>query len=172
MERENLFNSLAVAALGGENASRNLILALVVLGTVGLLGLAALQLGRARHRIDLQLPLSSPELWQAPASTLPAQRQQALVQAGNFWEPARALARQFFETAAGRRPESWATANRRPPHITVAEPGRRRRIAKEIRLLWRLAASASPYRVTAADFQRLVAILPTLRAESLGMMDA
>lgn len=165
MERENLLNNLAVNALGGDKASRNLILGLVIIGTLGILAVAGLHLGRARHRIDPQLPVSSPELWHAPAETLSAQRQQALIQAGNFWEPARALARQFFETAAGCKPDSWASAGRRPPQITVADAGRQRCLAKELRPLWRLAASAVPYRVTAADFQRLTALLPVLQAE-------
>jgi len=165
MDRENLFNRLAVDALGGEQHARNrLILALVVAGTFGLLVLAGLRLGRARQRIDLRLPVCGPELWQAPADTLPAQRQQALVQAGNFWEPARALARQFFERAADCRPDSWASASRRPPQLTIADAGRGRRFDKDIRALWRLAASAAPCRVNAADFERLVALVPTLQA--------
>jgi hypothetical protein len=168
LQRENYFNTKAVNALGGEKAARpQLILILVVVGTLGLVILAGLRLGRARHRIDPRLPLAGPGLWETSAATLPAQRQQALVQAGNFWEPARALARQFFEAAANCRPDSWATAGRRPPQIHIAEAGHRRRIEKELRALWRLAASSTPYRVAVGDFQRLVALLPRLQTEIL-----
>jgi hypothetical protein len=161
MDRENLFNRLAVNALGGEGDARNhLILGLVVAGTFALLALAGLRLQRARQRIDLRLPVAGPELWQAPAATLPAQRQEALVQAGNFWEPARALARQFFERAAGLRPDSWTTAGRRPPQLPIADAAGQRRL---YRTLWRLAISTAPYRVTAAEFQRLVPLVSGLQ---------
>jgi hypothetical protein len=167
LQRENYFNNKAVSALGGEDTARRyLIRVLVVVGTVGLLIFAGLRLGRVRHRIDPRLPSSGPELWQASAATLAAQRQQALVQAGNFWEPARALARQFFETVANCRPDSWATPGRRPPQLNLAQAGGRR-IDKDVRALWRLAASTTPYRVAAVDFQRLLTLLPVLQANIL-----
>jgi hypothetical protein len=172
LEREDYFNkglSSWISAAPDEREKKRavrtfLMLALVLLTTLGLLVLGGLRLSRARHRIETRLPLHAPDLWQA-SGTRTSQREQALVLAGSFWEPARALARQFFESVAGLRPESWATSGQHLLRVTSTGGYRGPGLEKQAHELWRLAVSATPFRVVAIDFQQLLVRLPALHAD-------
>lgn len=174
LETEDYFNRTLLEAISPPGrtpesgpdlqAGRGRILQLLVLlTTVGLLMFGWHRLVRARHRIDARVPATGPELWPASVSAVVDQRQQALLQVGNLWEPARALARQFFEKAAALRPEQWLGAGLQPPQLTVTDPELRRGLDRQVRDLWRLAASHAPSRLSPGDFEHFLARLRALQ---------
>lgn len=174
LETEDYFNRTLLEAISPPGrtpesgpdlqAGRGRVLQLLVLlTTVGLLMFGWHRLVRARHRIDARVPASGPDLWPASVTAVVDQRQQALLQVGNLWEPARALARQFFERAAALRPEQWLGASPQPPQLTVTNPDLRRGLDRQIRDMWRLAASHAPSRLSPSDFEHFLARLRALQ---------
>jgi hypothetical protein len=105
---------------------------------------------KARYRFDTKVPLVANNL----ASTLPreplvTQRHEGMVQAGNFWEAARALARQCFATYADR----CAIHPPVKPRVTIAGGwSQRRALAKLIDKLWTLAYGSAPARISKREF--------------------
>lgn len=174
LESEDYFNRTLLEAISPAGrtpesgpdlqAGRGRVLQLLVLlTTVGLLMFGWHRLVRARHRIDARVPAAGPELWPASVTAVVDQRQQALLQVGNLWEPARALARQFFEKSAALRPEQWLGASPQPPQLTVTDAELRRGLDRQVRDLWRLAVSHAPSRLSPSDFEHFLARLRALQ---------
>jgi hypothetical protein len=126
---------------------------LPVILTVVLLGYGFVRLTGSRHRIDTGAPLFAGALARlTPTETLAEQRQLALLGTDNFWEPARALAREVFESATGQAdPET-------PPEVRAVGGWReRRQLRRLVRRLWELAYGDVPVPVSAEEFPQLLA---------------
>jgi hypothetical protein len=135
---------------------------LVVILMSVILGIYAfLRLGAFRHRHDATGPLLADLLEkQAPAGSVLAERQVALLRDGNLWEAARDLARQLF-LSVGASPDASRTA----PIIEVRGSWWRRWwMGWRWQSLWRRARSARPVRVSPHHFTRLVKKVRELRA--------
>ena len=79
------------------------------------------------------------------------QRHRALLAEGNLWEPARALAREFFEMVLGTPQPP------KPPSFQADENWlTRRSLQKQLLVLWHLA-QGPPLRIAPAEFSRLAA---------------
>src|SRR5262249_10659228 len=133
--------------------------------TVALALYCLLRFGAARQQVEPGTPLLETVLSQsAPAGPVSEQRRLELRQQDNFWEPARSLARQWFEAAAGA---VAAAADRAVPAFTVGGRGgwwRRRALARRVRRLWRLAQGGPPRRFSERRLLRLQADLRELDA--------
>jgi hypothetical protein len=155
LEDENIFNRLL------DRIPRERILrTLLILATLVLLLYGCKSILWARHRIETAVPLLTPLPSPFPTVqlTLPASRQQALLKTGNFFEPARDLARFFFEDLAQLPHGQPGNA----PSFSV--PGgwlERRRLNKQVHHLWQLA-HGDPRRISKRQFRRLPAILDRL----------
>jgi hypothetical protein len=142
---------------------------LILVLTFGLIFYGFLRLGHARQRNEPGSPLLTKALAQsAPAAGLVEQRHQAMLQEGNLWEAARALARQVFEPALGHPsgPVAGAPANAIMTPRVEAPGGwwQRWRVGREVRKLWELAYGPVPVRVSPRQFRRLKARLDTIQS--------
>jgi hypothetical protein len=84
------------------------------------------------------------------------QRQEALLQAGNFWEAARDLARHCF-ASDGVHPAQ-------PPVPAAGGQRQRAALSDHVQLLWQLAYVLPAQPISVADFARLVAVMDTVHA--------
>jgi hypothetical protein len=158
MEQEDAFNKLLLGLVPFETVWVALVLLLTALLTV----YGFYRLSRSRHRVDLWAPLLETVLARhAPAQTLMEQRHRALLGRGNLWEPARSLARQWFEEA-GAAPTGEVPA---APRLRASGTWwRRRRLDRKVRRLWRVAYGARPVPVSPQEFARLLANLEEVKA--------
>src|SRR5262249_14948806 len=123
--------------------------------TVALAVYALSRFGSARYQVEPGTPLLEKALEQAaPVGPVSEQRRRELRLHDNLWEPARALARQWFEAAAGGRVGAGT-----PPVPAFRLGGRagwwrRRTVARRVRRLWRLARDDTPRRITARQLRR------------------
>jgi hypothetical protein len=132
---------------------------LAIAGTITLAAVGLLRLGRARHRQEPTAPLLAPTMERmAPVRVGLAERYRALLTEGNLWEPARALARDFFEMALGT-PDPPT-----PPPFQANESWLTRRVLhKQVLLLWQLA-HGPPLRIAPNEFTRIAAQVDEMRA--------
>jgi hypothetical protein len=120
---------------------------------------------RSRYRLDLATPLLAPTLARmAPAGAGLAQRHKALLAQGNLWDPARALARDFFETALGPENRRVEPGGSLPPFQSSDSWLARRFLERLLQHLWRLAYGTTPERIAPAAFAHLAAQLDELKA--------
>jgi hypothetical protein len=157
LENENFFNRL-LARIPRDRILRGILL----LVTVVLLVYGCKRLISARHRIETAVPLLTPLPSPVPPVelTLATQRQQALLQGGNLREPARDLARFFFEELAPL-PNRHLDENQPPPYDASGNWLERRWLARQIPYLWQLAYG-DPGRISKRQFAGLPAILDRL----------
>jgi hypothetical protein len=174
-----VLDQLGVNHIGG--LDRLLRRTLVVL-TVLLLLYLGYRVGiRGRFRLDAAVPLLAHEVARhAPAAPLLEQRRRSALQAGNLWETAHGLARQWAASlpviAAGGTPapqgpcgagvsparEGGASA---PPRVVVRGGWRQRfGLRRRFRRLWRLAHDTAPVRVRPRALRRLLRDLDELKA--------
>jgi hypothetical protein len=159
LEDEDMHNRMLLTAISHDRLLKYVAIALtVVLALVGLTRLV-----RSRHRTDVAAPLLAPTLAKlAPVGAGLAPRHRALLAEGNLWEPTRALARDFFETALQTHEPPKGPD---PPPFQASEGWlSRRALHKQIASLWRLAYAAWPRRVPPAEFARLAAQVDELKA--------
>jgi hypothetical protein len=163
LERRDAFNRKIWQWLLGRAGNSTDRIARWVLEALTLLALAYAAyrvLVRARHRLDTAVPLlAHAAAGHTPAVPLLQQRFEAAHQAGNLWETAHHLARQYFAAVAP------AAAGRRPPPIAVRGGWwyrwqTRRRFGR----LWRLAQGSAPARVRPRRLRRLLGELEELKA--------
>ncbi|MBV9125616.1 MAG: hypothetical protein JO112_19885 [Planctomycetes bacterium] len=164
MEREGVFDKLIYQHLDVDRLLRGLTMLL----TGALLVYGLWRWVRSRYRVESDAPLfSASTSGLAPSLALVAQRHKTMLQEGNLWEVARALARQWF-FQVGQPPPSPDTAGGRtlePPRITVQGSWpRRRALRREVLHLWQLAFSETPVRISPPRFTRLTAELDDLQA--------
>ena len=90
-----------------------------------------------------------------PSASAIELRHHSLVSGNNLWEPARALARQFFETALGIGLASPIAGQVRLPPFQVKQRGLRGWLmAQRVRRLWRFAHQPVPQPVTMRQFRK------------------
>jgi hypothetical protein len=94
-----------------------------------------------------------------PADPLVEQRQQALLQQGNLWEPTALLVRRWFA-----RMGLEAKPGQVPNFDVEGGWFRRWRILSRLKRLWQLATGQTPRRVTPAELWGLQRELDDLRA--------
>jgi hypothetical protein len=155
LEKHNFFNQKLM-----EYVSPNSVFqALAIVLTLGLLVYGVSRLVRARHRIELAAPLLAQTLTAlVPAGPGVADRHKALLAEGNLWEPAHALAREFFELALSGR----ATTASLPPFKVNAKWPRVRALRQQVERLWRLV-KGSPVWISPAEFTRITADVAKLK---------
>lgn len=143
-----LFDAFANAGLSPDMVVRNVL----ILASMAALVYFIYRLGiRSRFRHETNVPLLYSSLGRAlPETPLVAQREQAMIQQRNLWEPATALARRWFVKLG----VDAATAAE-PTFTATGSWWSRRRLLRQLRRLWRLAAGQAARRVTPAELWRL-----------------
>jgi hypothetical protein len=136
---------------------RWLIRWLLILLTILLVWYGFVRSRRGRHRVDPSEPLLASAVKRAkPNASAIELRHQSLVDAGNLWEPARFLARQFFEAALGAALVFPAPGRVRLPPFQVMLGGLRGwLLGQRVRRLWRFAHQPLPQPVTIRQFRKL-----------------
>jgi hypothetical protein len=156
VEAKDLHGAMLDEFVGYDRILRWTVIALTVLLAVYLF----VRLVRSRYRAQAAPLLATTLSRFAPARAGLVQRQAALLGEGNLWEPARFLARDFFETALDT-PEPPAAL---PPfHAAISWPARRM-VERLINHLWQLAYGTNPERITTSSFAHLAAQLDELKA--------
>lgn len=155
LEDEDMHNRVLLDLIGHDQ----LLKWLAIAGTIALAFIGMLRVGRARHRHEATAPLLAPTMQRmAPVRVGLAERYRALLAEGNLWEPARALARDFFEMALGTPDPA------KPPAFQANESWlTRRALQKQVLLLWHLA-HGPPVRFTPTEFTRIAAQVDEMRA--------
>jgi hypothetical protein len=150
LEEENFFNRLVLDNVPKERLMRYLFLG----GSAVLLLFALARLVRAHHHGETAAPNVAAKVEKAAASDLPlvARRRAAALEAGNFYEAARDLARLCFEGEHGE-----------PPAAPPAVVGGGRRLRRDLARLWRLAYGATPVAVSPREFAALTALAAHVR---------
>jgi hypothetical protein len=157
LENENMHNRLLLDLFPFERIVAFLLIVLTMMLGVYLIR----RLWRSRVHLDAGAPLLAPTLARySPSSAGLSQRHKALLADGNLWEPASALARDFFETALGTH-EPPAQI---PPYQASDNWLTKRFLDKLLQHLWRLAYGKSPERIVPASFAHLAAQLDELKA--------
>jgi hypothetical protein len=157
LESEDMHNRLLLDYFSIEQ-----ILAFLTIVLTSLLGVYLIRrLWRSRFRLEPGAPLLAPTLARySPMGSGLSQRHRALLADGNLWEPARAMARDFFETALGTHepPQTLPAFQASEGWLT------RRFLGKLLPHLWRLAYGKSTEKIPAASFAHLAAQMDELKA--------
>jgi hypothetical protein len=132
----------------------------LVVGALLLLLYGVYRVGaRGRYQHDTAVPLVAQAVGAGlPGATLQEQRHQALLRAGNLYDSARQVARQWFRSAG--------VPDGRAPRV-AAQGGwwRARRLRRSVERLWALAHGPAPLPVSARAYRRLLAELEELDEE-------
>jgi hypothetical protein len=169
LEDENRFNQIIANALekiASMRFSRVLLLVLTV--GLGLVGLSRLSL--ARHRTEPALPpLRNILTGQETSAPIVEQRAKAMARYGSYYEPARALARQFYESignfefpSIGSNGDDGTEGPVLKPHGSLWQQFRTK---SRLRRLWRLASGDEPVRVSRRQLLRLARDIDRLNAD-------
>jgi hypothetical protein len=163
LERENAFNR-AIRSVAADLSwpPERWFRTVIIASTVALMLLGLTRLSQARYRKEKIAPLPASGGAPGPGPTnLFEQRQQAMVEEGNLWEAARALARQAVESALGERrrvstPVLAALTQPRPPALALRGSWLRKwRIRRRFKRLWQLAYGTEPVRISPRRLRRL-----------------
>ena len=166
MEQDDVFNDTIESAMaslplwkGASGEAKIWTLAIILFSILmGVYGF--MRLGSFRHRHDATAPLLANVLEkQAPAGSVLAERQEALLRDGNLWEAARDLVRRLF-ISSGANLDAGPAA---PLVVVRGSWWQRWRTQRRWRALWRQARSVRPRRVSPRRFARLVEQVRTLR---------
>ncbi len=156
LEEQNAFNNALWKKLG---PPQTVLRGALVIGTLMALAYLAFRITtRSRYRLDLAVPLLARQVDRhSPTATLLQQRGQQALNAGNLWEAAHGLAREWF---AG-----LGQATQSPPPVRTAG-GRWRQwvLDRRIRRLWMLAQQTEPSRVSPRRLRQMLHELDQLRA--------
>jgi hypothetical protein len=167
LEHEDKFNQVLFNTLDAKGLTPRVLAPYiaVVLTVAVALYLFARVASRSRHRVEPAVPLLVNALDpHRPDAPLIQQRQRALLLAGNLWEAAHELARQWFANH-GLAPLVLGKGAGEPPEVLVPE-GWRERLALRPRIarLWRLAHDPNPWPVSAGGLRDLLRELEELGA--------
>jgi hypothetical protein len=153
-QHERILQRVLREEVGAANVLRFALLvataALAVYGAKRLLG--------GRHKQET-VPLVVGALTAPPAPrSLLQQRQHELLLADNLWEPAQALARQWFLEHAGAEPPWWdqAAGVPRPAFHVRAGWLARQALGRRVEQLWGYATRDPSLRVSLGEFRRLL----------------
>ena len=166
LEEEDAFNGMLKSVVA---PSRVLLGVLAVL-TLFLVGYGFVRLGKKRHRTGGETPrLATLLAREATSAAVVELRHRAMLEEGNLWEAARALARQCFDGALGESARAQMTQLAaewgEPPRVKVAGWWWRRwQVGQEVRRLWQLAYDPVPVAVSQRDFTRLAVQARAVRA--------
>lgn len=159
LESDNWFNRLIQSAVTRLTPPRDIWLRTVLLTATSLLGLFALaRLSQARHRPQQVAALASSTRPQTPPPSLLDLRHRSMTEAGNYWEAARALARQGLDSILG-----VSVPGSPPPEAGSSWPSlkvqggwwRNWRLRRRIQRLWQLAYGTEPVRITSRQLKHL-----------------
>jgi hypothetical protein len=163
LEHENTLNRTVwewLLGRSGGNTDRIARWALEALTTAVLVYAAYRVMVRSRHRLDTTVPLlAHAAAGHAPAVPLLQQRYEAARRAGNLWETAHHLARQWFTSVA-----PTATGPHSPRIAVRGGWWRRFRVRHRFARLWRLAHTTDPVPVGPRRLRRVIADLHGLKA--------
>jgi hypothetical protein len=160
LEKESWFNKVAARVAERLNSAR-LVNALLVLLTILLGAYGLFRLALARQQFEPRVPLLSEGLAQLlPRVGALDQRHRQMLRNANFWEAARSLAQQSWETALGT---ALPAMNQPPGSTTLPRPPLRVkgrwwqhwRLRRQVWRLWRLAYGNRPRRITPRKLTRL-----------------
>jgi hypothetical protein len=159
LEDEGIFHRFLEEAIGWPTVLR---LALLI-GTSGLLLYGFYRLFLTRH-LHEHVPLIVGFTPAPPDRPVTQQRQLELLAQDNLWEPAQALARQWFLDHAGIDAPLWDEAAMTPVPAARYRAGwwTRQKLAQQIRELWSFAVRDPAQRVTLREFGRLTEVLQAL----------
>lgn len=141
---------------------------ILILGTLALVVYCARRLGKSRFRSDTRVPHTALEAAPVSQGEPPMEeRHHALLRSGNYWEPARTLARFFFEELAS--PTAKRGGRFRPPTtfpIVQANSGwwHERSLRRQVNFAWNLAYGPTGH-LSARALARLVRTLDFLDQE-------
>jgi hypothetical protein len=165
LERDDAFNRAIQNAVTSLTSPTDKWLRAVIWISTAFLGMFALaRLSQARHRPEKTVPAPAG----MPFSNLFAQRHQSMKQEGNYWESARALARQGLESALGvpaqsnRQPSDGGAS---PPSVKVQGGWWRTwRVRRRFHRLWGLAYGTEPVRISLRQLSRLGREIENMKA--------
>lgn len=165
LEEEDAFNTLLKNVL----PPNRILLGVLALLTLLLVGYSFVWVGRRRHRTDREAPGFATLLArQATSAAVVELRHQAMLEGGNLWEAARALARQCFdEVATGGAAEMSQLAAEwgEPPRVHVSGGWWQRwQLGAQVRRLWQLAYDPVPVPVAPHEFAQLASQTRIVRA--------
>jgi hypothetical protein len=169
LEEENRFNEilsdvldrLNVASAGGASTLDTFVRFAAYAATFGLVVFGLGLIAQSRHRPDTEGPALTACMEQVNPRLEPAeQRQRWLLRHGNYWETARALARQELETWFGPEVSTKQPMNLKLPRGLYSSYSARRKL----RWLWRLAYDDRPRNVTGKQLVHMGAVIDELRS--------
>jgi len=161
MEEENRFNVMLADTFGSMERAKVLQLLAAVL-TIGLVVFCVVRLMHARHRLEAGVPLLNTGLKQlVSAASLVDQRQRSMIREGNFWEAARALARQAFTGVLASQNGSAGKKTTRIPRLLPPfhVRGSWKQRKRQVRWLWKLAYGDEPIAVSARKLVEVTALV-------------
>ncbi len=152
LEQEDVFNKFLVDNMPPPRLMRWLL----ILFTLLLVYYGFSRSRRGRHRLETAAPLLAIAVRRGkPNASAIELRHQSLVSGNNLWEPARVLARQFFESALGGALAAPPSGRVRLPPFQVELRGLRGWfMAQRVRRLWRFAHQPVPQPVTMRQFRK------------------
>jgi hypothetical protein len=169
LERDNAFNRAIDNAVKDASPPQDQWeRAVILLSTLALAAFGLARLSQARHRPEKAAPLAVSGLGPTrPTPSLFEQRHQSMVQEGNFWEAARALARQGFESVLGAQFQ----ADRQPSVSAVlallgvqGSWWGKWRLRRRFNRLWQLAYGVEPIRISSRQLTRLGSEIELMKA--------
>jgi hypothetical protein len=157
LEEENFFNLLLLDILDRNDPARGklkVLRALLVAAVVGLAFYGLTRYRRARHRLDVAVPLVEAKLAQTTAEFVPAlvKRDKLALRGNDFRESARTLARLCFEQSPGGHRSSL------PPRLASGVRDRAG-LADAVDRLWDLAYGEADEPVSADALASLAALV-------------
>lgn len=160
LENERVFHRFLEETVGWETILRLVLIAVsVALLAYGFYRLLSTRL--YQEAVPLVVGLTPPL---ASARPVLQQRQLELLAQDNLWEPAQALARQWFLDHAGVNPPLWDEADHAAPPTAAYRTGwlERRKLDRQVAALWAYALRDPSRRVSVAEFERLSSMLNEL----------
>jgi hypothetical protein len=155
LQRE--IDQMLLETVGRDPLLRGMLLA----ATAALLFFGVRRVMQSRHRLDKSAPLLV-GLQQDPAiKPLLEQRQDALQETHNYWEPAQVLIRQWF-LEHGSITVPWWEADTPAPALINAAPTSSKRLTQLVQQLWHWATAPPTGQLSARRFMALMADLEEL----------
>jgi hypothetical protein len=155
LEEKDILNRWLVEHLPPGRLMRWLLIVLTVL----LVFYGFVRSRRNRHTVETAAPLLATTIKRArPNATAIELRHESLMASDNLWEPARLIARRFFEDALGAALAVPGAGRTRMPAFKIEGGGLRGWLmGQRLRRLWRFAHHPLPQPVTMSQFRSFAA---------------
>jgi hypothetical protein len=153
LENEGIIHRFLEEVVGWPNVVRFGLLA----ATIGLFVYGVWRLFPVRHSQEAVPLLYAMQTPTAQPRPVVEQRQLELLSQNNLWEPAQALARQWFLDNADVEPPLWDEAPGAPPPAAHYRAGwwTRQKLAQQADLVWKFAVSDPATPVRLKEFRKL-----------------